>query len=183
MLILYALLQNYLLIFYIKDGILIKASAVFSADNLLRTVCRLNLFAAEAETLQNVYTPFPLAVHIVLALAAVVVFFIQYYRKGGFHYVLMIVATAETLITQLPGFSSNKPLILALEISEVVLCSLVIITLVLGYVRKKSKARKLNAEQREQENEQKKVDYEEYLKRADTEQQKDKNPVDNAFKE
>lgn len=93
-------------------------------------------FANEVESLQNVYTPFPLMAHIVIAIAAAVVFFIQFYRKGGAYYLFMGAAVAATLITQIPNFSSKKSLIFALEILEIVLCILIIVSYVINRIKR-----------------------------------------------
>lgn len=91
------------------------------------------------ETLQNVYTPFPLYLHIIFVAVAVAIFFVQFYRKGGVHYLLMTAATASTLITQLPGFSSSKLLIFILEIEEIVLCVGILFFAIFNAVKNKKK--------------------------------------------
>lgn len=93
-------------------------------------------FANEVESLQNVYTPFPLMAHIVIAVVAAIVFFIQFYRKGGVYYLFMGAAVAATLITQIPNFSSKKNLIFALEILEIVLCVLIILFYVINRIKR-----------------------------------------------
>lgn len=93
--------------------------------------------ANEVESLQNVFTPFPLTAHIIIAIAAVVIFFIQFYRKGGVYYLLMGAAVAATLITQMPNFSSNKNLIFTLEVLEIIFCVLIIVFFAVSCVKKR----------------------------------------------
>ena len=110
-------------------------------------------FANEVESLQNVYTPFPLMTHIVIAVVAAIVFFIQFYRKGGVYYLFMGAAVAATLITQIPNFSSKKSLIFALDILEIVLCVLIIVFYVINRIKSsKNKADKKTLDGQAQDN-------------------------------
>lgn len=138
------------------------------------------------ETLQNVYTPFPLLAHIIFVVAAVAVFFIQFYRKGGIHYLLMAAATASTLITQMPGFSSSRTLIFILEIEEIVLCIGIIVFVILSAVKRKRNKLSDSASSQDKEqglSEKSQLEYqEEKLKEIKrTEGDIAKDPVDNAF--
>lgn len=162
----------------------------------LRTV--LNLFLAnEVESLQNVFTPFPLTAHIIIAIASVVVFFIQFYRKGGIYYLFMGAAVAATLITQMPNFSSNKNLIFALEVIESVLCVLIIVFFALSCVknRRQKALEKASIGQADNNNDteapseysdleqiaQNSIDNVQKELREQSEKDKNENPVDNAF--
>lgn len=158
----------------------------------------LNLFLAnEVESLQNVFTPFPLVVHIIIAIVAVVVFFIQFYRKGGAYYLLMGAAVAATLITQMPNFTSNNKLIFALEVLESVLCVLIIVFYVTSLIKRhkqKSHDEALDGQagddkEAEMPSEfsdlelmaQSSIDNVQKELREQNESKKDDNPVENAF--
>lgn len=162
----------------------------------LRTV--LNLFLAnEVESLQNVFTPFPLTAHIIIAIASVVVFFIQFYRKGGLYYLFMGAAVAATLITQMPNFSSNKNLIFALEVIESVLCVLIIVFFAVSCVKNRRQKALGKAVSGQADNNddtevpseysdleqmaQNSIDNVQKELREQSEKDKNENPVDNAF--
>lgn len=138
------------------------------------------------ETLQNVYTPFPLVAHLIFVGAAVAIFFIQFYRKGGIHYLLMAAATASTLLTQMPGFSSSRTFIFILEIEEIVLCIGIVVFAVISAVRHKKNTvsdASLLQDKDKISTEKAKVEYQE-KKLQQLEKNEDeinKNPVDNAF--
>lgn len=153
-------------------------------------------FANEVESLQNVYTPFPFTAHIIIAIAAVAVFFIQFYRKGGVYYLFMGAAVAATLITQMPNFSSNKNLIFALEVLEIVLCVLIVLFFAISCIKKrKQKAQEAISGQADNNIEtevsgeyddlemmaQNSIDNVQKEIREQSEKDKNKNPVDNAF--
>lgn len=153
--------------------------------------------ANEVESLQNVFTPFPLAAHIIIAVASVVVFFIQFYRKGGVYYLFMGAAVAATLITQMPNFSSNKNLIFALEVIESVLCVLIIVFFAVSCVKnrrkkaleKASDGQAANVAEDKTDNEyddlehmaQSSIDNVQKELREQSEKDKNENPVDSAF--
>lgn len=138
------------------------------------------------ETLQNVYTPFPLIAHLIFVAAAVMIFFIQFYRKGGVHYLLMVAATASTLITQMPGFSESRKLIFILEVEEVVLCIGIIFFVILSAVkRRKLKAASESAKQereiRLEEQAELKAQEKKLHEIEKIEDEINENPVENAF--
>lgn len=153
--------------------------------------------ANEVESLQNVFTPFPLTAHIIIAIAAVVIFFIQFYRKGGVYYLLMGAAVAATLITQMPNFSSNKNLIFTLEVLEIIFCVLIIVFFAVSCVKKRrQKALKMASDGQAADGAevgtdseyddlermaQSSIDNVQKELREQSENDKNKNPVDNAF--
>lgn len=141
----------------------------------------MQFLAYDTGELQNVYTPFPLWAHVLLAAIAAVTFFVQYYRKGGIHYILMITATAATLITQLPGFATNHALIIILELGELILVLLLVILLVYHCVKRHRKKKSEAAEKLLAELEQKKQAAAEQKKREDIQKGEDNDPVGYAF--
>ena len=50
--------------------------------------------------MQNVYTPLPLNIHFVFCLIATALYLVQFYRKGAWHYILLMFAVDATFITQ-----------------------------------------------------------------------------------
>ncbi len=68
--------------------------------------------------MQNVYTPMPLGVHFIFCLIATLLYLVQFYRKGAWHYILLMAAVDLTFITQ---FWTSHFAISALAISEAVL--------------------------------------------------------------
>lgn len=58
------------------------------------------IFATVTEGLQNVYTPLPLKIHFILCIIATVVYLMQFYRRGSWHYLMLMIAFDLTFITQ-----------------------------------------------------------------------------------
>ena len=59
----------------------------------------LTLFSA-TQGLQNVYTPFPFKMHLGFCIIATILYLIQFYRRGSFHYLVLMAAIDLTFLTQ-----------------------------------------------------------------------------------
>lgn len=66
--------------------------------------------------MQNVYTPFPFAMHLIFCLIATFVYGAQFMRRGSKHYLLLLIAVDATFITQ---FCTTNIIITCLFILEV----------------------------------------------------------------
>lgn len=71
-----------------------------------------------ATQLQNVYTPFPLTMHIVFCVIATLVYGLQYISKKSLHYMLLLIACDLTFVTQL---NTSKIMITCLFFAELFL--------------------------------------------------------------
>ena len=69
-----------------------------------------------AYTLQNVYTPFPMPMHLGFCIVATVVYGLQYISKKSLHYLLLLIACDLTFVTQI---NTSKPVIAGLFVAEV----------------------------------------------------------------
>lgn len=130
----------------------------------------MQILAQEAEKLQNVYTPLPLGVHFVFCVIATLLYLVQFYRKGSYHYLLLMIAVDATIITQ---FWTSAAAIAALGLCE---AALLVAAAVISF-RYSRALKKLNAEKlaaQEQEAEKAKS-----VQKAELE--KDSKLVDNAF--
>ena len=78
-----------------------------------------NLLANDVTiTMQNVYTPFPMGMHLVFCIIATIVYGIQFISKKSLHYLLLLLACDATFITQI---NTSKPVITALFFVEMAL--------------------------------------------------------------
>lgn len=59
----------------------------------------IQLFANQ-NMMQNVYTPLPMYVHLGFCIVASVVYLLQFYRKGSWHYITLMFAADLTFATQ-----------------------------------------------------------------------------------
>lgn len=124
------------------------------------------ILTQQAGQLQNVYTPLPLTAHFVFCIIATIVYLVQFYRKGSYHYLLMMAAVDATIITQ---FRTTPAAIAGLAICEAVL---LVCAAVLSFRYNKA-LKKLHEKE---DCEAKKA---EEIEKAQAE--KDKKLVDNAF--
>ena len=69
-------------------------------------------------TLQNVYTPFPMGMHLIFCIAATIVYGLQFLNKKSLHYLLLLFACDATFVTQI---NTSKPVITGLFVAEVLL--------------------------------------------------------------
>lgn len=124
--------------------------------------------------LQNVYTPLPQNMHFGLCVIASVVYLLQFYRKGSWHYPLLMFAVDITFLTQ-TSLCYKDGFISLLAAAEAALLTASILTYI-SYA-KKLKAKRAAAEAEE-------ADQEERRKNAErTQAENDKNLVDNAFED
>ncbi|MBR1864175.1 MAG: hypothetical protein IJ806_08835 [Ruminococcus sp.] len=61
----------------------------------------IQLFSAGSNMMQNVCTPLPFKMHVGFCILASVVYLIQFYRKGSWHYVMLMFAADATFATQI----------------------------------------------------------------------------------
>lgn len=69
-------------------------------------------------TIQNVYTPFPLTMHIIFCVLATVVYGLEFISKKSLHYMLLLIACDLTFVTQI---NTAKPTIIGLFFAELFL--------------------------------------------------------------
>ncbi len=131
------------------------------------------LFVAN-QGLQSVYTPFTFKMHLGFCIIATILYLLQYYRKGSWHYIVLMAAIDLTFVTQ-TSLCQTGSRVAVLGIVEVALLA---IAAVLNY--RYSKQLKLkNAEANAAADEQ-----DERRKAAEREQsEKDGKVVDNAFED
>ena len=131
------------------------------------------LFVAN-QGLQSVYTPFTFKMHLGFCIIATILYLLQYYRKGSWHYIVLMAAIDLTFVTQ-TSLCQTGSRVAVLGIVEVALLA---IAAVLNY--RYSKQLKLkNAEANAAADEQ-----DERRKAAEREQsEKDGKVVDNAVED
>ncbi|WP_124100231.1 hypothetical protein [Ruminococcus sp. Marseille-P6503] len=122
--------------------------------------------------MQNVYTPMPLGVHFIFCLIATLLYLVQFYRKGSWHYILLMAAVDLTFITQ---FWTSHFAIWTLAVSE---AALLIGAAVLSYRYNKA----VKAVRQKLFEEEKKAAIKAKLMQRIKEEE-DKELVDNAFKD
>ena len=122
--------------------------------------------------MQNVYTPMPMGVHFVFCLIATLLYLVQFYRKGAWHYLLLMIAVDLTFITQL--WTSHFA-ISALAIAEAALLIAAAI-LCFRYNKALKAAHQKQIEEKEREAIKAKL-------MQKIQQEEDKELVDNAFKD
>ncbi len=126
------------------------------------------------EGLQNVFNPLPLKMHIGLCILATILYLIQYYRKGSWHYLLLMIGIDLTYLTQ-TNLCYKKGFIPILGVAE----GLILLGALLTYLSfaKKEKAKHAAAAAAADE-------ADERRKNVEKEQAKlDKNVVDSAFED
>lgn len=67
---------------------------------------------AAVQGLQNVYTPLSFKTHFIFCIIATVVYLLQFYRKGSWHYLIIMAAVDLTFTTQFTAFQNSRALIL-----------------------------------------------------------------------
>ena len=68
----------------------------------------LTLLNAAAEGLQNVYTPFTPKQHLAFCIFGTAIYLIQYYRRGGWHNLLLMLGIDLTYLTQTSLCNTSK---------------------------------------------------------------------------
>ena len=131
------------------------------------------LFSA-AQGLQNVYTPFPMKMHLGFCVIATALYLVQFYRKGSWHYLVMMAAVDLTFLTQTAVCRTGER-IAVLGITEAAL-------LAIAFVLNRHYSKELKAQTAaanaaaDEQNERRKA--------AEREQsEKDREVVDNAFED
>ncbi len=99
----------------------------------------LQILADESATLQNVYAPLPLGIHVVFCIIATAVYAALFARRKTYNYLCLMAAVDLTLMTQ---FFTDDPVIAALFIIEVGLLAASAI-----YSFRASRKKKLEAKQ------------------------------------
>lgn len=133
----------------------------------------LTLFSA-AQGLQNVYTPFPFKMHLGFCIIATILYLIQFYRRGSFHYLVLMAAIDLTFLTQ-TTICNDGSRVAVLGIVEVALLAIAAVLNI--HYSKQQKAVKAAANAAADEQNERK-------KNAEREQsEKDKAVVDNAFED
>jgi thiol:disulfide interchange protein len=134
------------------------------------------LTSAEAQGLQNVYTPLSLKAHFVFCAVATVLYLTLFYRRGSWHYLAVMAAVDATFATQTSLCTTSRS-IAVLGIIEIVLLSLALV-LYLQFRKnqpaEQKEAAKKQAEQADEDNERRQLA--EKIQKA-----KDKKFVDSAF--
>ena len=70
--------------------------------------------------MQNVYTPLTMDKHLLFCFMATVIYLVQFYRKGSWHYLIIMAAVDLTFLTQ-TSLSSSHSAINALGVVEALL--------------------------------------------------------------
>lgn len=126
------------------------------------------------EGLQNVFTPFPMKMHLIFCVIATVLYLVQYYRKGSPHYLLLMFAADITFLTQ-TELCGRDGFITALGTAEVVLLTASIVSYIFYSRKLRAERAATDAEENEQE---------ERRKKAEAAQEKlDRDYVENAFED
>lgn len=130
------------------------------------------IFATVTEGLQNVYTPLPLKIHFILCIIATVVYLMQFYRRGSWHYLMLMIAFDLTFITQTSLCRSSSAVGILAIAEAAVLAAAIVLYVSFTRAQKAMKAAE-NAEIDEAEERRKAAE------KAQTAE--DKKIVDNAF--
>ena len=133
----------------------------------------INLLSAN-EGMQNISTPFPTNVHFVFCLIATIVYFLQFYRRGSWHYMLLLLAVDLTFLTQTPICRSQNAVMVLGIVEAVILIAAFIVYLPYGK-RLKAETAAADAEADKQAERRKEAEQ--------AEAEKDSKPVDNAFED
>ncbi|MCD8094745.1 MAG: hypothetical protein LUE12_01255 [Ruminococcus sp.] len=84
------------------------------------------LTATAEEGLQNVYTPLSMKAHFIFCLIATALYLVQFYRRGSWHYLLIMFAVDLTFATQL-SFCQTSSVVSILALVEIVLLALALL--------------------------------------------------------
>lgn len=132
----------------------------------------LEILSSVQQGMQNVYTPLSLKVHFIFCLVATVVYLLQFYRRGSWHYLVIMAAIDITFVTQ-TSICKTSGAIAALGVIEAVLLVFAAV-LYFQFSRKQKEAVKAAEAEQDEENERRRLT--EKIQRA-----KDKKIIDNAF--
>ena len=134
----------------------------------------LNLLVEETTGMQNIFTPLNPTTHVVFCIIATIVYLLQFYRRGSWHYILIMLAVDLTFLTQTPVCRGQSSVAVLGAIEAVVLIAAFIVYLPYGK-KLKAQAAAADAETDKENERQKQAE----LAEAD----KDSKPVDNAFED
>ncbi len=133
----------------------------------------LSLLAAETG-MQNIFTPLSATAHFVFCIIATIVYLLQFYRRGSWHYILIMLAIDLTFLTQTPVCRGQSAVGVLGIIEALVLIAAFVVYLPYGK-KLKAEAAAADAETDKENARQKEAER--------TEAEKDSNPVDNAFED
>ena len=133
----------------------------------------LALLSAE-EGMQNIYTPLGATAHLVFCIIATIVYLLQFYRRGSWHYILIMLAVDLTFLTQTPACKGQSGVAVLGILEALVLVGAFIVYLPYGK-KLKAEAAAADAETDKANQRQKQAER--------SEAEKDSKPVDNAFED
>lgn len=131
--------------------------------------------------MQNVYTPLTMDKHLLFCFMATVIYLAQFYRKGSWHYLIIMAAVDLTFLTQ-TSLSSSRSAINALGVVE----ALLLITAFIFYLKasKQEKAAQKAAQDGDVGDDDKDHDDEQRQRLAQKiKETKDKKFIENAFED
>jgi thiol:disulfide interchange protein len=132
------------------------------------------ILAAASQGMQNVYTPLSLKAHFIFCIAATAVYLLQFYRRGSWHYLLIMAAVDATFATQ-TSLCKTSGSIAVLGLVEIVLLIFAAVFYA-KYAREQKAAEAAENAEADEENERR--HNAEKIQRAH-----DKQIVDNAFED
>lgn len=130
--------------------------------------------ASSEQGLQNIYTPISMKVHFIFCLFATILYLIQFYRRGSWHYLLIMAAIDATFVTQ-TSIGNSSSSIAVLGLVELILLSAAA-AVYLKFAKKQKAEMKAAEAAADKENERRQIA--EKIQRA-----KDKKLIDNAFED
>lgn len=132
------------------------------------------ILASASEGMQNIFTPLTATTHLVFCIIATIVYLLQFYRRGSWHYMLIMLAVDLTFLTQTPACQNQSSVAVLGVFEALILIAAFIVYLPYG---KKLKAQTAAADaETDKENERQKQ-----AEREAAEQ--DSDPVDSAFED
>lgn len=134
----------------------------------------MEILSAANQGMQNIYTPFSPGVHLIFCLLATVVYFLLFYRKGSWHYMLLMAAVDLTYATQ-TSLCRTQQSIMILGVIEAVLLIAAFVVYLPYSKKQKAAAKAADKEIEEQQARRREAE------RA--EQRRDSDPVDSAFED
>lgn len=134
----------------------------------------MTIFDADVVGMQNVHTPLTSGQHFGFCLIATAVYLLQFYKRGGWHYLLIMLAVDLTYVTQTSLCTENRDFLI-LGIAEALILGAAMVLSI--RFNKRQKAARLAAEAASDEAAERRT-------AAENEQREhDEKLVDNAFDE
>ncbi len=135
----------------------------------------LEIFSSTAEQgMQNVYTPLSLKTHFIFCILATVLYLVQFYRRGSWHYLFIMAAIDLTFATQ-TSLCQTAHSVTILGFIEIALLICALIFYIMFAKKRKSALASVNEQLDEENRRQREAD-----KKA---QSQDRHLVDNAFED